>query len=373
MNFNLKKYQLIVVLILFLGNIIKAQDCPIGIAFCDKYSEPPHFVIHFAPNSEIPENITVVVISNNSTHYLTNIPNPGNTTQHYTIDSNNFPCASTPAASDYIISYTLLNGDSYSCNIVDSQYVPEPYDPECPTMSQCYNNQLTLFFPNAYFPSGAATFYFPNNPEFDGVYYGNQFIDPNPNTLTYVNLPCDNNFTVVFDGQECVIKEGVLCEGCTPYFGPDCNAIFDECGETIIQYVEDTYGTGCKVWEGDCTISNDIYRRGGVAIGTKNIPNGFSLAVNGGILTEQFKVCNTKRGWCDYVFEKDYDLLTLKEVEEYIKLKGHLHKTPSAKDIEKSGGIDLLDATLDQQEKIEELFLHLIELDKQLKELEENL
>jgi hypothetical protein len=312
-------------------------------------------------------------------YILTNITNnPNNIIQHYsTLNGlpNGFPCTGTTASYDYIISFEL-NQISYSCEIVDGQYTyePEPYDPECPTISECYNNQLALFFPNAFFPLGAATFYFPNNPEFDGVHNG-QFNSSNPNSITYANLPCDNNFTVIYEesGQMCVIENGVLCEGCEPYLGPDCNAIFDECGETIIQYVENTYGTGCKVWEGDCTTSNDIYRSGKVAIGTKNIPNGFSLAVKGGILTEQFKVCNTKRGWCDYVFEKDYDLLTLKEVEEHIKSKGHLHKTPSAKDIEKSGGIDLLDATLDQQEKIEELFLHLIDLDKQLKELEENL
>ena len=39
-------------------------------------------------------------------------------------------------------------------------------------------------------------------------------------------------------------------------------------------------------------------------------------------------------GWCDYVFEADYELMPLEDVDAHIQEKGHLHNTPSAEEIE---------------------------------------
>jgi len=117
-----------------------------------------------------------------------------------------------------------------------------------------------------------------------------------------------------------------------------------------------------------------IEPNGKVTIGTQNVPSiinsintsTFKLFVKGGIATEEVVVAT---GWCDYVFEKDYELTPLKDVEAYIKKKGHLHNTPSGSEIE-SNGLELGGITVNQQEKIEELFLHLIDIDKRLKTLE---
>ncbi|MEM6964699.1 MAG: hypothetical protein AAF573_08045, partial [Bacteroidota bacterium] len=349
---------------------------------CYNTDDGDEFIVFYPTGTSVfPSEITVTT-SWGSTFTLDDPNNNivgGSSYQVY----ENFPNCTSESSSyqDYIISYSI-NGVLYECEIVDGVGITDvtpTYDPECPTSTFCYQNQLGLYFPNAYFPTGQAQFFFPNNPASDGI-YTSQINDSDPNTIVYNGLPCDDNFTIVYgNDQICVIENGQLCEGCTPYLGPDCQSVFDDCGTTILEHIETNHGTGCKVWKGDCHTTNDIFRTGKVAIGTQTIVGGFKLVVKGGILTEQFKICslgsNSGLGfeWCDYVFEEGYNLLSLDAVEKQIAEKGHLHNTPSAKVIEDSGGIDLLDVTLNQQEKIEEIFLHLIELDKQLDTIESEL
>lgn len=71
----------------------------------------------------------------------------------------------------------------------------------------------------------------------------------------------------------------------------------------------------------------------------------------------------------DYVFEEDYDLPTLQEVETFITKNKHLPNTPSADELAEKG-MNLKEITVVQQESIEQLYLHVIALEKRLKELE---
>lgn len=99
-------------------------------------------------------------------------------------------------------------------------------------------------------------------------------------------------------------------------------------------------------------------------------PNSdYRLFVNGGIAAKQAFITTTLP-WADYVFENDYDLLSLKEVATHIAEKGHLHKTPSAAQVAEDGGFEVGEMTINQQEKIEEIFLHLIEMEKKMDRLE---
>jgi len=93
---------------------------------------------------------------------------------------------------------------------------------------------------------------------------------------------------------------------------------------------------------------------------------GAQLSVKNTVSATRMKV--TATGYPDYVFEDDYNLKTLPEVEQFIEEKGHLPGVPSEKEIVKNG-LDLNDQSMWQMEKIEELFLHTIELNKQMKEL----
>lgn len=88
----------------------------------------------------------------------------------------------------------------------------------------------------------------------------------------------------------------------------------------------------------------------------------YRLFVKGGILADEVRVATT---WADYVFSKGYTLLTLPEVEEYIKQNGHLPNVPSAKTVE-AEGIEVGEMAKIQQEKIEELTLYAIQQDKQI-------
>lgn len=95
----------------------------------------------------------------------------------------------------------------------------------------------------------------------------------------------------------------------------------------------------------------------------------YRLFVDGGIASKELFV-SSGLPWCDYVFEADYELTSLEEVEKHIEEKGHLHKIASAKEIDGQGGFEVGKITINQQEKIEEIFLHLIEMNKKIENLE---
>jgi hypothetical protein len=91
---------------------------------------------------------------------------------------------------------------------------------------------------------------------------------------------------------------------------------------------------------------------------------GFKLFVTGGILTEKVKVA-TYANWADYVFANEYELKSLKEVENFIHKNKHLPNIPSAKEV-KEQGLDLGEMQAKQMEKIEELTLYIIQMNKEM-------
>lgn len=106
--------------------------------------------------------------------------------------------------------------------------------------------------------------------------------------------------------------------------------------------------------------------------GGVNVSN-YKLYVAGGILAEEIRVnARTGNQWADYVFDENYELKPLNEVEEFIKLNGHLPNIPCAEQIAEEG-IELSSMIRMQQEKIEELTLYLIEQFKLIQELKDEL
>lgn len=66
----------------------------------------------------------------------------------------------------------------------------------------------------------------------------------------------------------------------------------------------------------------------------------------------------------DYVFDEDYAMMSLPELEDYISRNGHLPNVPSAEEVE-SEGIGIGEMQILLLEKVEELTLYMIELKKE--------
>lgn len=98
-----------------------------------------------------------------------------------------------------------------------------------------------------------------------------------------------------------------------------------------------------------------------VGIGT--ITPNEKLSVNGKIRAHEVKV--ETANWPDYVFEPDYKLPSLTEIEAYIQKNKHLPEMPSAAQLTDKG-LELGEMVKIQQKKIEELTLYLIEKNKEM-------
>ncbi|HRO76463.1 MAG TPA: hypothetical protein PLP27_09980, partial [Crocinitomicaceae bacterium] len=82
---------------------------------------------------------------------------------------------------------------------------------------------------------------------------------------------------------------------------------------------------------------------------------------NGVLSAREVKVDLT--AWPDYVFKKDYELMPLKQVDDFIQTNGHLPNVPKAETIE-TEGLNLGEMNKLLMQKVEELTLYLIEQQK---------
>jgi len=109
---------------------------------------------------------------------------------------------------------------------------------------------------------------------------------------------------------------------------------------------------------------------GSVGIATECVPGNAKLAVGGKILCEEVEVrLKGSNCWADYVFENDYELRPLAEVEDYIEENKHLPGIPSTQELEENG-LNVNEMLKLQMEKIEELTLYILEQEARISELE---
>lgn len=99
------------------------------------------------------------------------------------------------------------------------------------------------------------------------------------------------------------------------------------------------------------------------------IAAGYEWSVDGEIMCENLVMQNSTT-WPDYVFEENYPLMSIADLEESIRKNKHLPNVPSAAEIEKRG-IDMGEMTRALLEKVEELTLYIIQLEKRVKAAEQ--
>lgn len=93
----------------------------------------------------------------------------------------------------------------------------------------------------------------------------------------------------------------------------------------------------------------------------------YRLFVEDGIATRDVLV---KLGsWPDYVFEDNYDLMHLNDLQKYINEYGHLPGIPSAEEVEENKGIELGDMQVKVLRTVEEQALYILELKELLDQL----
>jgi hypothetical protein len=109
-----------------------------------------------------------------------------------------------------------------------------------------------------------------------------------------------------------------------------------------------------------------LLANGNVGIGTTN-PGSFKLAVEGTIGARDVIVTNANP-WPDYVFRPGYHLRPLSEVSQYIQTNGHLPDIPTEAEV-KAKGVSLGDMQAKLLAKVEELTLHMIQQEKENREL----
>ncbi len=110
---------------------------------------------------------------------------------------------------------------------------------------------------------------------------------------------------------------------------------------------------------------------GAVTIGTYTPATGYLLSIDGKAICNELKIQLTS-GWPDYVFGEDYKLRSLEELEQSIKLNKHLPNIPSAADITADKGFEVGDMNRRLLEKVEELTLYIIDINKQNKQLQQS-
>lgn len=146
------------------------------------------------------------------------------------------------------------------------------------------------------------------------------------------------------------------------------DVIFD--GNTIrVDASANKVGIGTAVPKHKLDVNGDFKSTKAIIGNVTKTPSTYNLFVEKGILTEKVRVAvKNSSEWADYVFEEDYNLMPINELQDYVSENKHLPNVPSAKDVVKDG-IDMaqMDATL--LEKIEEAYLYIIKQQQEIEDL----
>lgn len=97
------------------------------------------------------------------------------------------------------------------------------------------------------------------------------------------------------------------------------------------------------------------------------VKSKYDLFVKSGVLSEDFSIAPIN-SWADHVFDADYKLNTIEDVEKYINDNHHLPEVPTAKEVA-TEGYSQHELNVILLKKIEELTLYIIKQQKEIEEL----
>jgi len=180
--------------------------------------------------------------------------------------------------------------------------------------------------------------------------------------------------------QAVAAATGITVESTTKYFRlearmpPGCSESLMRIYAIFIVAIDKTGGTAAPVVLNTDAATTDTaaytvggpgggsfyFNNGKIGVGTKQ--PGATLSVNGDITAKKIKV--TQQGWADFVFQPEYELPSLQYVEDFIQAHKHLPDMPTAAEV-KADGLDVGEMNKKLLQKVEELTLHLIRIDKE--------
>lgn len=240
-------------------------------------------------------------------------------------------------------------------------------------MDQNSDERLRLFSAGEYYSnSSERNFNFSTNPSFNSVIFtarrhdGKEFLNfssSNSSKLFMRNFAGEEIFKIAYAPS----FDNTVAENFIHMPNPNSRIVIGNFGNYLLNQ-----NHKFVVSDGDALIEGNAKIDGVVTIGTdsfndSNLNETFELSVSGNMRAEKVRVYT---GWADYVFSDNYDLMKLNELEKYIKENKHLPNVPTAAEVSKNG-IELGDTNRVLLEKIEELTLYVIELNKKIELLEE--
>ena len=107
---------------------------------------------------------------------------------------------------------------------------------------------------------------------------------------------------------------------------------------------------------------------GYIGIGTTN--PSYKLDVNGTIRASKIIVQDVNGA--DFVFNENYNLRSLSDLQEYIKVNQHLPEIPSAQEM-KEQGVDMSTLQIQLLQKIEELTLYILQQERTIQKLKQEI
>lgn len=96
----------------------------------------------------------------------------------------------------------------------------------------------------------------------------------------------------------------------------------------------------------------------------------FRVKSNGFVYAREINVLPTNLNFPDYVFQKNYKLLSLLELRDFVEKNSHLPNIAPASEINRAG-INVAEMQIKQMEKIEEAYLYIFELKNEIEQLKE--